>query len=431
MTTNIAFQAEMAAFRDHVNFVRHGLGSSKTDLHVLLFRFEVRGNKAVIFAADKEMFARTEVPITKAEGTEDGTFSVLGGKIVNLIGQVEAETVRLRADDENLEVEAGFLTVNFERYDDSVVRSVQAAVEDHLRGEGHVVARPALEEGLTCGKSCTTAQSTRPDVTHVELRDGRILASDGRKILIYSHDAFPPEASAKFPASTLTSAVNAVKNIGADVVELVDTDSYHVIKAGMSEWALGIRKIERTFPQVEGQIQTTEEPDDEVSVDRTVLDAMLRGVALGLATDEVRVTLEVGGEGAEAYMEVSGLNSLQRRSHERCSVGRKKTDGKVLFPLSFRHLLDTLAVFKGDSVVDIMVMMGKNLIMVRDHTSDREVLTIIPHRTDAQVDREKQEAAALAEQRKGTQEEEDHSSDNTEESELAEALAEDAGDIDL
>jgi len=113
-------------------------------------------------------------------------------------------------------------------------------------------------------------------------------------------------------------------------------------------------------------------------------------VSLGLPSDEVKVTIEVGGKKQEQYMEVSARNSLGRRSHERASCGRKAAE-LLSFPLSFKHLLDTLGVFKGDSVVDMMVMEQKSLLMVRDTTEAREVLTVIPFRTDRQIEDEKAE----------------------------------------
>jgi hypothetical protein len=400
--TDLRFTVDMAELRRKVNFVRNGLGASKTDLPVLLFRIDVTGNKATIFAANKEMFCRTEVKV--ANDAEDGSFSVLGNKIEKLISQVEAEQVSFQADSENLQLNAGFLTVNFELYDGSVLKTVEQGLQDHLNLEGLALDRSSLEEGLACAKSCTTTNSIRPDVTHVELRKGRILSSDGRKIMIYSHDGFPEEMAFKAPASALSSLISAIKNIDAENVQIIEGNSYYYVKANRNEYTLGIRKIERIFPAVEGQVAKAANPTDEISVDKHVLEAMLRGVALGLPSDEVKVNLEAKGTGAEAYVEVSATNSLGRRSHERASCGRKSTT-TVTFPLSFKHLLDTLAVFKGDSVVDMMVMEKMNLLMVRDTTDAREVMTIIPFRTDKQVEQERAEAAAAAEARKKQEEE--------------------------
>jgi len=393
---DLKFNVEMSELRQHVNFVRNGLGMSKTDLQVMLFRFDVQGNKCNLFSANKEMFCRTQMKIKKEEEDQNGSFSVLGGKIERLISQVESEQVSFKADNENLEVESGFLTVNFELYDGATLRSVEAGTIDHLKEEGMVVPKGALEEALSCAKSCTTTSSIRPDVTHAELRGGRMLSSDGRKIMIYSHDGFEDGLKFKCPATSINACLAAVKNIEAETVEVVDGSSYYFVKAALNEYTFGIRKIERDFPAVEGQISTAEEPEDEISVDSNVLEAMLRGVALGLPTDEVRVTMEAGGTGEEAYLEVSSRSSIDRRSHERASCGRK-SDKAISFPLSFKHLLDTLSVFQGDSVVDMMVMSTKNLLMVRDVTEVREVFTIIPFRTDSQIEDEKKEKEAQAE----------------------------------
>lgn len=423
--SEIKFSVEMSELRKKINFVRNGLGSSKTDLPVMLMRFEIAGNKATIFAASKEMFCRTEMKITKEEESADGSFTVLGVKMEKLISQVEVEQVAFHADAENIEAQAGFLTVNFELFDGASLNTVEKGVQDHLKAEGLVADRAALEEGLACAKTCTVMNSIRPDVTHVELRDGRMLSSDGRKIMIYSHDGFPKKIALKCPAATINALLTAVKNIDSQSIQIVEGPSYFYAKANLNEYSLGVRKVERSFPAVEDQIVTQEKPSDEISIDKNVLEAMLRGVSLGLPSEEVKVTLEAGGKGNESYLEASAVNSIGRRSHERASCGRQ-SEKKLQFPVSFKHLLDTLSVFKGDSVVDMMAYDKLNLLMVRDTTDLREVVTVIPFRTDAQIDKERQEVEALAEARKKADEESE-----AEEQKEGEDVAADAAGVDL
>lgn len=397
MSQVLTLAVEMNELRRKVNFVRHGLGASKTDLGVMLIRAVIAGTKMILFAANKENFARTEVKISRPDAEEagDGTFALMGAKLERLISQVDAEQVQFKADTENLEVQAGFLTVNFELFDGAILRTVEAGLAEHLTMDGLALDREAFEEALSCAKSCSTTTSVRPDVTHAELRKGRLLSSDGRKIMIYSHQSFPEEATFKCPATALPSIIGCLKNADAQSIQIIEGASYYFIKANRNEYTLGVRKVERTFPAVEGQITKNVIPDDEISVDKNVLEAMLKGVALGLPSDEVRVTISAGGEGKSAYLEAAALNNLGRKSHERASAGRKKgAPADVAFPVSFKHLLDTLSVFKGDSVVDMMVMLKKNLLMVRDTTDAREVVTVIPFRTDRQVEDEKKEREA-------------------------------------
>jgi len=394
---SVQFMVEMDELRKKINFVRNGLGTNKSDLPSMLLRFDVVGSKATVFAANKEMWCRTVLNISRPivgdgePGPDDGSFALLGERIEKLIGQVEAEQVSFDCDGESVEAQAGFLTVNFETYDGTPVKTVEQGVEAHLKEEGLAVDRSALEESLTCARACTTINSVRPDVTHVELRDGRMLSSDGRKIMVYSHDGFPQEMKIKCPSSVLTSVVTAVKNMSVQAVEVFASKNHYIVKSGDNEYSLGVRKVERAFPAIEGQIEQTETPTDELVIDKHVLGAMLKGVSLGLPSDEVMVTLEISGEGQEGYLEVIARNSLGRRSHERAQCGRKGK-GTLNFPLSFKHLLDTLGVFRGDSVVDMMVVTDRNLLMVRDTTESREVLTVIPFRTDRQIEDEKAEA---------------------------------------
>lgn len=396
MSKKVEFAIEMSALKTIVNYVRNGLGSSKTDLGVMLFRVAVVGQGLTMFASDKEVFVLGEAAIKNPQNTE-GSFAILGNKLEKLISQVDAEIVRFSVDNENVEVNAGFLTVNFEVYDDTALRATQRLIMEEasmLLDASKGVPRSALEEGLACAKTCTTVNSLRPELTHSEIRDGRMLSSDGRKIMVLTHDGFPKDLIFKCPSVALNSVIGAVKNAVTDVLNIGEGKSYYYLQG--NGCVLGVRKIERSFPAVESMISACSEPEDEVSVDKLVLEAMIRGVALGLQTDDVRVTLDAVGSGSDAYLEVSTLNSLGRRSHERASCGRKSVD-VLSVPISFKHILDTLSVFKGDSVVDMLFLTSRSIVMIRDTTEDREVMTVIPFRTQAAIDAERKEADAASE----------------------------------
>jgi len=394
------FTVEMAELRKKINYVRNGLGSSKTDLPVMMFRFEVIGNKAVIFAANKEVFNRTEMKISQpAEGSVDGAFGVLGSKIESLIAKVEAEQVTFSSDGtENVEINAGFLTVNFELYDSSSLRTIAEGVKEHLTMEGLTIPKEAIEESLVCGKICTAASSTKLDLNHVEFRVGKVLSSDGRKIMIYSHSGIPKDVVLKIPSSSIGDVIGSVKNM-AEIpeIQVVEGKSYYYLKGNGNQFTLGVRKVERSFPAIEAKMDNVADAVDEVSVDKKVLETMLIGVSLGLPVDDVQVTVSLAGAGKESVLEVAATNTNGKRSHERSSCGRKVKDGAtVAFPVSFKHILETLSVYKGDSVVDMFVLAGRNLLMIRDKTDTRQVLTCIPFRTQKAIEEERKEKEAAA-----------------------------------
>lgn len=391
MSKKLEFSIEMAALRKAVNYVRNGLGNSKTDLSVMILRFDLKGNNCSAFATDKEVFTRVDMPVIN--NGEDGVFGVMGAKIEKLISQVDAEVVRFRVDDENVEVSAGFLVVNFEVYDESTIRVTEMSLLDESAAleSWNSLPRSSFEEGLVISKSCTTSTSIRPDVNHVEFRHGRMLCSDGRKILVLSHDSFPVAMGLKIPAAALNSMIGAVKNADTETLAIAEGKSYYYLKA--KGYLMGVRKIERDFPQVENMVASLEDSTDEVTIDKLVLEGMVKGVALGLASDDVKVQVDLVGFGTDSVLEASTLNSVGRRSYERASCGRKLAE-PLSFPISFKHLLDTLGVFKGDSVVDMMVLDNKSILLVRDTTDDRQVLTVIPFRTKDAVEQEKKEAEA-------------------------------------
>lgn len=394
---------EMAELRKHVNFVRNGLGSSKSDLPVMLMRFEVTGEKMVIFAANKEMFCRTEMKVIRPaeEEGKSGTFTTIGTKIEKLVTQVEAEAVTMVTDEENVEIQAGLLTVNFELLDGAVLKTAEMSVQDHLELEGLTLPKEVLEESMSCAKSCVTTTSIRPDITHMEIRNQRGLSSDGRKVTIYKSALFPEKLGLKIPGTMLTPAISAVKNIEGETIQVIEGKSYFFFKGGVqkNQFTFGVRKVERSFPNIEQQLEQAGKMEDEVSVDKKTLESILRGVALGLASEEVGVEIVVAGEKKEAYMEILAKNSVGRKSFERASVGRKGKES-LSFPISFKHLLDTLSVFKGDSVVELGISTSRNMLLVFDKTATREVNTIIPFRTAKQVAEEAKEREAISDAKK-------------------------------
>lgn len=388
-----SFSMEMADLKKHVAFVKNAIGSSKTDLSVLLMKFELAGPKLTMFTADKEMFCRTEARVSPDQ--EDGTvtFAVMGSKIESLITQVDVERVAFVLDDENLEVKAHFLTVNFELFDAGTLKMVEQGVADCLTLPGVAIKREILEEALVCAKSCTSESSIKPDVNHAEIRDGRGLSSDGRKIMIYSGPEVPEKLKLKVPGSALCSVTSSLRHMEAEVCEVAEGKSYYYLRGGKSNQVVGVRKVERSFPPVEAQVTNIGDPEDVLSIDKNMLEAMLKGVALGLPSEEVKVTLEAAGTHPQGYLEVASRNNVGRKSFERANVGRKST-ASISVPVSFRHLLETLSVFKGDSVVDMHLVMSKNVLLVRDTTPTREVMTVIPFRTEKQIADESKEKEA-------------------------------------
>lgn len=391
--SKIAFQADMKDLRRAVNYVRNALGTSKTDLSVMIVRMELKGTALSLFAFDKEVFAKHTITVRNTGGG-DGPFAIMGNKLEKLVSAVDSETVSMDVDAENVEVRAGFLVVNFELYDEAQLRTAETQlVAEHASLQGASLSKFALEEGLVCAKSCTTSNSVRPDVTHAEIRGGRLLSSDGRKIMIYMHRAIPEGVKLKVPAVAMNGMIGILKNMEAEEAMVKEGKSYFYVSSMDGAYISGVRKVEREFPPVEGQIVAQANPTDDITVDKVMLEAMINGVALGLASDEVRVDITVSGEKGDATLEVSTVNSVGRRSYEKTSCGRKGT-GLLTMPVSYKHLADTLGVFKGDSVVDMFIMVEKSILMVKDHTEDREVMTVIPFRTQEAVNAEKREREA-------------------------------------
>jgi 5-hydroxyisourate hydrolase-like protein (transthyretin family) len=159
---------------------------------------------------------------------------------------------------------------------------------------------------------------------------------------------------------------------------------------------LAIRKTERTFPAIEANFEGLPDPTDTISLDVNVLEAMTKGVAIGLPSDEVRVTMTASGAGQNAQLEISTTNALGRRSHEHTQCGRV-TNGEISWPVSFKHLIDcTQALKNADDVITMQVMQDRSFLIFAEDSKERTIRTFVPFRTDQAIEQERAEAAKLA-----------------------------------
>lgn len=389
------FVVEMEDLKRHVGFQKQAV--TKMDLGTSLVRFELKSGSAELFSSDREIALWSELKFLGELEGPTRSFAIQSSKLEKLVSQVEAETAAFIVDDEGVEIQVGLLTVSLEILDASVLGAIKKGVEKDLRGEGKPLTKELLEEALVCAKACSTDQAVKPDITHVELRAGRVLFSDGRKIMMYEAP-FDPTASLKVPSTSLAATAQALKQTTAEQVVLGESEAFYFLrstgkKLGRVQFTVGVRKTEKSFPKIESQLESLGNGSysDKIAVDKFAFESMVRGVSVGLKDDEVRVDVTISGEGTTATMEVAALNSINRKSFERASCGRQ-ANSNLAFPISFKHLLDTLSVFKGDSVVDLGVAFDKNLLVILDVTPTRKVTTVIPFRTKAAVEEEKRAA---------------------------------------
>lgn len=398
--STIKFSVDLEELKKKIGFIKHGLGaSSSSDMQIKLIKFDIQGKKAILFAANKEVFTRAEMKIYRPDDDDaNGSFAVLGQKMEQLCGHAQSEQIHFEAEEEELRIKTGFLNLNFQTFGADLLRQIEHGVSEHTAKEGLVADRTGLEEGLIYAKTCTSTTTLKPENGHVEVRGGRMMASDDRKIMVYTHAGFPEEMLLKVPTSALDRFAGAVRAIDADQVQIIEGSSYFFVKANRAEYALGVRKVERAFSDIEALLSVCNAPVDRFSLDSKALAKVVNGVALALEREDVQVIMEVAGETPEAYMEISGYNKIGKRSYERTVLGARVTTESLSFPVSFKHLLETAAGFKGDSVIDMEAVRpgGYDMILVRDSTAAREVVTLIPVRTKKFLEQEQKEAEQRA-----------------------------------
>lgn len=200
---------DMQILKRAVSEIKPAMGQAKNDLTVLLTFFEVKDNRVHLFVTDKEMFACTHFEALTSEG--EGNFSMLSAKLLKLVSEVDIETLSFDVDVENICVEAGYLTVNFDNFDSKMMNLRDQLLSD-CTTQSEDVERLAFLNALMCNKTCIPQNDLRPDMGHVEIRGGRILSSDGSKVMVTECESlFSDTFSLKIPSTSVVGVVEVLK----------------------------------------------------------------------------------------------------------------------------------------------------------------------------------------------------------------------------
>lgn len=387
---NLHFTLPLDDLRKATDFVRHGLGGAAQErLDAHLFLFDLRGPLVTIFACSGELLARASIPVHReSKCTEDGSFAVLAKPFQELISSVSRERIIFTVDDQNAKIRAGDLRVNFATQAAVALRDAASPVPEEVVLQAKALPREMLVAALRCAKTWGAGcDALRPDLNHTEYRNGRFLASDGKRMMVYSPTRAQAGISLRVPNTVLNATIDALGGIkGEEVVAVAEPTAvydYYYLYVG-DRYLFGIQKLDKSFPDVEDKffswLQSDSEADDVVRVDRRYFANMVRGVSLGVDPDKAKngsVRIHAAGTGAKASLTVVSENALGRVSFQRGNCGRKALDA-ISVSVSFAHLLDTLAAFR-DQVVDIFIV-KRGILLVRDILPEREVLTVIPLR---------------------------------------------------
>jgi len=395
-------EMELPELKRLVAFAKNGGGLSKIEGQENLILFRVKGFRITVFSANKDgvFWAAGTIVSSNFERGDEKIFTMNSDLLHRALGTQDTKLamMTLEEDGESLLLKIASLELYLELKDGSNLRMLEEIVEKGKEKEGLVLTRDVLIEAMTYARSCTATEGLRPETWQVELRRKLFLSSDGRKIMIYSRSDLPEELSFRIPSSNLSPFIGALKAGGpGGNIQVVAEGAYYYFTSGTKDQLIAVRRNENQFPEVELQLGNEKDYQDHLTIDTNVFGAMTKGVSLGLPPDEVKITLEITGDNNSAELEVQAVNSLKRVSKERTMIGR--TAKKPLsFPISYRHVLDTLQLFKGDSVVDIMVHDKKNYIVIMDKTELRVVRTIIPFRTKVAQEKEEEDRRQVEKQ---------------------------------
>jgi hypothetical protein len=396
---NLKFSVDLNDLRKATRFASNALGS-KGDFASQMFLFGVESQEVTIFSANQELFALARIPATGVSGLEEGhTFEVLGEKIGSLTRISGAEKIAFAVDSESAEIHAGYLKLNLPAdYGLKALMQILEGAQASKPKKSGQMPTSMLLEALECAKACTgMALTTMSKVNHTEFRDGRFLASDGSKVMIYEPTDAPKDVTVRIANTILGHVASAVKAMDAETVTLAEAESYYYIYCG-SKYCLGVRTLEKPFNHCEKTIFDMRDggSDDDIVIDLGLLQNMIQEVSIGLDANQVKVDFIVSGADNTAEVTIRSENRQHRESvnHGRC--GRQGTE-EICLPISFVHLLNTLSVYEGDQNVDIAILQSKHsTIMIKDKTPTRVVYTTIPLRTPRMGEAERAELAAKA-----------------------------------
>ena len=375
----VAFVVNRAQLADAVAFARAGLGSGK-GLAEQLFRFDIGDGDATITASDGDLIAAADFLIDRGT-TEPGgiSFAVLGKKVADLLGRVrDAETFEVQVDTENAEfvvLRKGLKpsVVNFERLDHDLLQFAVHAISKARQVNGPMeleIPRGVLLEALEVASSSTVKNSGNTQVDHVELRQGRFFASDGRRITCVRSEGFHSGAKLKVAVTALGRLTVALKTLPRDRALIPHEGDAHYFAVAANRY-LAIRKVEHSFPAVESMFDDAR--DGQLILDRGMFQQALGEVGLGLPSGktEVEILLETGG------LTVVAENSVGRRSNR--TIGMQGEAKGESFPIGIDHLMASLGSMKGKNV-SLFVLPKTEALLLQDANDTRDVLAILPFR---------------------------------------------------
>lgn len=371
---------ETEQLAEAIAFAKAGLGGDKSQLADQLFRFDVRDGQVQVTASDGNVVTSA---LFLATVTEPGVFAVIGKKVAALVQQARtaiAYQVDVDLEDARFVVTRQDNTVaelHFERLDPDLLQFAISAVEKAQQipvGPAETeLPREVLIEALETAASSTTRNSGNVLLDHVELRNGAVFASDGRRVSSIKSGNFHSSAKFKIPVPILGRVLNAVKSLPKKAGLFSRASENHFILSTNTR-VLAIRRVQLDFPQVEALFTLTNV--QRAVVRRIEVLEALKDVALGLplGKTEIQVVLD------EAELEVSAENSVGRRSKRSILLEEKFPGEPVAFSIAIEHLTSSLGVMKGDKV-QLGVDVAQERSVLVDATAAREVLTVMPWRT--------------------------------------------------
>lgn len=384
MKDEVKFTVKRDQLADAVAFARAGLGSGK-GLTEQLFRFDIGDGKATVMASDGDLIAAADFLI--ADGTQEPggiSFAVLGKKVADLLGRArDAETFEVQVDVENVEFKIQRKgqpsVINFERLDHDLLQFAVTPMEKAwvvMNGPAELeIPRGVLLEALEVAAGSSAKNSGNPHVDHVELRQGRFFASDGRRLTCVRSAGFHSGARLKVAVVALSRLTMAVKTLPKDRTLIPHEGDAHYFVVAPNR-SVAIRKVEHDFPAVEQMFDG--ERGHQLIVNRAEFQQALGEVGLGLPSGktDIEVLLEMGG------LTVVSENSVGRKS--RRTIGVEGDPKGESFSIGIDHVTAMLGSMKGKTV-SLFVLGQIEAVLLQDANDTRDVMAILPFRRKAEA----------------------------------------------
>lgn len=221
---------------------------TKTTIPVLAnIKIKAVGEELEFEATDLENALRISVP---AKIKKEGVMLVPAKKAHEIVKRLPAGQVKVKlAENHWAHVESGKAKFKLCGMSPEHFPAWTGATKEPIQIDGE-----ALQKAIRMVEYAVSTETSRYTLSAILIENGKVVATDGHRMAIYSHKAFAKVKSALIPLRGIQIAVGLMD--GEGTVAMAETESAFVFSA--KNWTISMRKLSGKFPNYEAVIPKKE-----------------------------------------------------------------------------------------------------------------------------------------------------------------------------